>query len=91
MQLSDELMAELDAESRRRGTSRSALIREAITACLAGRREVAVVEQIVDGYRRLPPATPDEWGDVGAMVDRAAVETMQRLDAEERAAGLEPW
>lgn len=33
----------------------------------------------------------DEWGDLSAMTDAAAAETMQRLDEEERAAGHRPW
>jgi hypothetical protein len=33
----------------------------------------------------------DKWGDLSAMTDAAAAETMQRLEAEERAAGHEPW
>jgi hypothetical protein len=33
----------------------------------------------------------DEWGDLSAMTDAPAAETMQRLDEEERAAGHEPW
>lgn len=31
------------------------------------------------------------WGDLSAMTDAAAAETMQRLEEEERAAGHEPW
>ncbi len=33
----------------------------------------------------------DKWGDLSAMTDAAAAETMQRLEEEERAAGHEPW
>ena len=91
VQLNDELLEALDAEAARRGASRSALIREAIAAFLHEARQDVLTRQIVDGYRRLPPATPDEWGDLGAQTQRATLETLQRLDAEERAAGLDPW
>lgn len=91
VQLTDELVELLDAEAARQGSSRSAVIRDAIGAYLADVTEQAITDRIVDGYRRLPPATPDEWGDV---TDQAAVSTeevAQRLAAEERAAGFEPW
>lgn len=91
VQLSDDLLAALDAESARRGVSRSAVIREAVTAYLADAREEAIVRQIVEGYRRIPPATPDEWGDLEAEAEVADEEVLARLNAEEREAGHEPW
>lgn len=42
-------------------------------------------------YRRLPPATPDEWGDVEAVQDEATVELLGRLAVEEQAAGGQGW
>lgn len=91
VQLSTELREQLDLEAARRGTSRSALIREAIEAYLAETSSAAIARRIVEGYTRVPQAAPDEWGDLAAQSDRASVETLQRLDAEERAAGLPPW
>jgi muramidase (phage lysozyme) len=38
-----------------------------------------------------PESTVDAWGNLSAMTDAAAAETMQRLEEEERAAGHEPW
>lgn len=38
---------------------------------------------IADGYRRIPPGVPDEWGDLEAVADRSFREVSQRLDAEE--------
>lgn len=87
VQLTDDLIRLLDEEASRRNVSRSAVIRAAIEAFLAGGREAELTRQIVDGYRRLPPATPDEWADLDALGDRHTVETMQRLDDEERRAG----
>ncbi len=91
VQLTDELLNELDAEATERGVSRSALIREAVETHLTERREDAIGRAIVEGYRRIPPGTPDEWGDLEHMADVAGRETAQRLDEEERAAGFEPW
>lgn len=91
VQLSDDLVARLDAEAARRRVSRSALIRTAVEALLEGSAEAARTATIVDGYRRVPPAVPDEWGDLDRAGETAAVEVAQRLDAEERAAGHEPW
>jgi len=55
VQLSDELLAELDARRAREGRSRSDLIREAIEAYLADDRAAAIDRAIVDGYTRIPP------------------------------------
>lgn len=91
VQLSDELLAALDTEAARRGTSRSALVREAVVTFLHEARGDAVTDAIVAGYRRVPPETPDGWGDLEAERRRAEAETLQRLDADERAAGTRPW
>ena len=91
VQLSDELLEELDAEATARGMSRSALIRLAIDGLLAASREAAITRAIVEGYTRIPPGTPDEWGSLEELADEGTRELLERLDAEERAAGLPPW
>jgi Arc/MetJ-type ribon-helix-helix transcriptional regulator len=91
VQLTDELVAALDTEAARRGQSRSAVIRAAVEEYLAGRQEAELVRQLVEGYRRVPPETPDAWGSLEEFTDQAAGEVFQRLDAEEAAAGQEPW
>jgi hypothetical protein len=91
VQLTEELRHLLDVEAERRGISRSALIREAIVSHLREAGEAAVTGRIVEGYRRIPPTTPDGWGDLEAAGDRAARELLQRLDAEERASGQDGW
>jgi len=58
---------------------------------LAASRERAHARSIVDGYTRIPPATPDEWGRLEEQAERSTVELLQRLDAEERAGGHEAW
>jgi Arc/MetJ-type ribon-helix-helix transcriptional regulator len=56
VQLTDELLADLDARRAREGRSRSELIREAVERYLADDHEAAVDRAIVDGYTRVPPA-----------------------------------
>ena len=91
VQLTEELLSLLDAEAARRGISRSALIREAVIAHLHEAREASISRAIVEGYTRVPPGTPDGWGDLEAAADESTLETLQRLDEEEREAGFEPW
>ncbi len=91
VQLTDELRERLDEEAARRGVSRSAVIREALTVYLTESSEAAITRKIVEGYTRVPPEVPDEWGDLEALGDIAGREVAQQLSAEERAAGLGPW
>lgn len=91
VQLSDELVELLDRRAARRGVSRSALIREVLQDSLAEERAAAIDRRIVEGYERIPPGTPDAWGDLEASSEQATVELGQRLDAEERDAGHQPW
>lgn len=91
VQLREDLLDLLDGEAAQRGISRSALIREAIEEHLAASRRTELGRRIVAGYQRLPQAEPDEWGDLGALGETSTTETLQRLDAEEAAAGLQPW
>ena len=91
VQLNEELIESLDAVAARRGISRSALIRELVIDGLKQGEAAAVGERIADGYRRLPQALPDEWGDPIVTADVATRELLVRLDAEDRAAGHEPW
>jgi Arc/MetJ-type ribon-helix-helix transcriptional regulator len=91
VQLTEDLVEVLDREAAERGVSRSAVIREAIEEHLAHSREQLIGHQIVEGYTRIPPATPDEWGDPEAMLDASVRELMARLDLEERGSGMEAW
>jgi predicted transcriptional regulator len=91
VQLTDDLVRALSAEAERRGISRSALIRTVLEEFLASQAEASIGRQIAEGYRRVPPATPDEWGDLSRMTEQATADLLVRLDAEERAAGLDPW
>jgi predicted transcriptional regulator len=91
VQLTDDLVTKLDIEAAERGMSRSAVIREAIETHIADREHDAIGEAIAEGYRRIPPGTPDEWGDLEWMADVSGRELAQRLDQEEREAGFDPW
>jgi predicted transcriptional regulator len=91
VQLTQDLVESLDALAARRSLSRSALIREFVIDGLRQSTAAAVGERIAEGYRRIPQGQPDEWGDLVAASDIATGELMARLDAEERAAGHEPW
>ncbi len=91
VQLNAALVKRLDACALRRGISRSALIREAVEHLLDDDPEELVTTTIVEGYRRSPQAAPDEWGEVFAVVDTSTSELLGRLEAEERAAGVDSW
>jgi metal-responsive CopG/Arc/MetJ family transcriptional regulator len=54
VQLTDELIAELDARVAREGRSRSDLIREAITGYLGDDLQAQLDRRIADGYARHP-------------------------------------
>ena len=91
VQLTDELVDALSEEAQRRGLSRSALIRAVLLEYLDSQGRGAIGRQIAEGYTRVPQATPDEWGLIGDLTDRATADVLVRLDAEERQAGAEPW
>lgn len=91
MQLTEAQVVALDVLAARRRVSRSALIRSAVDGILADDRERHLAEEIVAGYRRIPPGEPDAWGDVEAALDQNTLETLQRVADEERRAGTAPW
>ena len=91
VEFTDELVGLLDREAARRGVSRSALIRSALEEFLRHDHEASTNRQTVDANARIPPAVPDEWGDLAAMADQASANLLRRLDAEGRRQGWEPW
>lgn len=91
VQLTDDLIVLLDREAARRGVSRSALIRSVLEEFIAADREAEISRQIIEGYKRIPQGTPDEWGDLAAQTEAAHKHVLAKLDAEERAAGFGPW
>jgi len=84
VQLSDELVAALDRQARRRAVSRSQVIREAVEQYAHHDVEAEIDRQIVEAYTRIP-----QEDDPAA--DWAAIEVARALDEEERKAGYEPW
>lgn len=58
VQLDDELLAALDERAQRQGTSRSALIREAVESYLRDHVEAALDHAIVRGYERVTAVPP---------------------------------
>lgn len=91
VQLSDTLLAALDQRAAKRGVSRSQLIREAVEVYVAEDHEAEISRRIIAGYERIPQSTPDDWGDPAAFTAAGARDLHRRLDAEEHAAGHEPW
>jgi Arc/MetJ-type ribon-helix-helix transcriptional regulator len=77
VQLSDALLAQLDARAARERRNRSELIRDALAAYLAGDREAEIDRLIVEGYTREPQTA----GEV------AFIELASRT----MLANLEPW
>ncbi len=69
VQLSEELLAVLDARAARERRSRSELIREALDAYLEADREAAISAAIVEGYTRIPQ---DEHDDLEGWARRGA-------------------
>lgn len=59
VQLDTAMVAILDERAAMRGTSRSALIREALAAYLGSDASAQLDAAIVDGYRHVPPGEPD--------------------------------
>lgn len=91
VQLNDELLETLDHAAARRGSSRSVLIRELLWEGLRQDRDALIGQQIAEGYRRIPQGTVEEWGDLSASNRASRSRVLERLEAEERAAGFEPW
>jgi Ribbon-helix-helix protein, copG family len=87
VQLSSELIAALDVESKKRGCSRSALIRTAIEEHLDRSNEKTKIDRYVEGYRRRPQSDHDRWGQ---LADHDGHDMAQRLDADADADGA-PW
>jgi Arc/MetJ-type ribon-helix-helix transcriptional regulator len=67
VQLSDELVALLDHRVAKEGLSRSEIIRRAIERELADDIEAEIDRQIIEGYKRIPPAEFDAWAEASAI------------------------
>lgn len=81
-----EVIEMLDAKARRRGVSRSQLIREAVDALLSADRRNGLAERYRQAYRVAPADTADEWGDLGAWHAE-----LERIRAAERPREAAAW
>ena len=70
VQLTDELIAALDQRAVQLGTSRSALIRQAVETFLSEAVEAEIDRRILAAYRARPPE--EIWGDLPARAMVAA-------------------
>jgi metal-responsive CopG/Arc/MetJ family transcriptional regulator len=61
VQLDDRLVHSLDREAKRRGVSRSELIRRAATAFLDALDEAEAERQMIEAYRRIPDDVDPAW------------------------------
>lgn len=91
VQLTDELVEELDQVALRRSASRSEVIRDALRIYLSDLKAADIGDQIKAAYSTMPPTTPDTWGDPGTPGDVGSRELLERLDTEEQKAGHRPW
>jgi metal-responsive CopG/Arc/MetJ family transcriptional regulator len=66
VQLTDELLAQLDERAAREGRSRSELIRQAIDEFLRDERKAAIDAAIVEAYTRRPQPEHDPWAEAAA-------------------------
>lgn len=68
VQLSDELVTQLDERAARDRKSRSAVIREAVEQYLEDDIERVISRRIVEGYTRIPQTeAEDPWDDEDAL------------------------
>ena len=59
------------------------MIRIAVRELVERLRREELDRAIVDGYRRIPPGTPDEWGALETEAATSASIMAARLDAED--------
>ena len=88
VQLNSDLLDALDQEAEATGVSRSAVIRQAIEDHLVSTSRALVDKALVDGYKAIPQGTRDEWGITLELSRQNTRRTLERLDAEEDAAGI---
>jgi len=88
VQLNSDLIDALDREAEAAGMSRSAVIRQAIENHLVSTRRALVDKALVDGYTLVPQGARDQWGVTLEQSRQNTKRTLERLDAEEEAAGL---
>ena len=86
VQLSDQIVADLDAVAQADGASRSELIRRAVADLLRERRWQDLDRAANLAYERQPGEPADE-----GFLEAAARVAFERMDRDESAAGFGPW
>lgn len=81
VQLTDELVDKLDELAHKEDISRSELVRRVLRDYVAREDEQEKVRRTIEGYKRIPPGTPDEWGDLDDWAEWSAREAIAE----------EPW
>lgn len=88
VQLTDDLVRQLDRHAARAGVSRSALIRQLLESALADDWRAEASRRLVEGYTRQPQRDGrDAWGDLDAWTETNARRNLAALDEEEDV----PW
>ena len=86
VQLSDQILTDLNALAARDGVSRSEIIRQAVIAHIRDRTWEEWDRVSNEAYARMP-----EDPEVTAWLEAAARTSFKRLDEDERTAGFGPW
>ena len=85
VQLTDTLVAELDAHARRSGSSRSELIRNLLAAGLREARGDDLSRVMIAGYEKVPQREGvDAWGDLAKWSETNRRRNLAALEAEEQ-------
>ena len=75
VQLSDDLIRELDLLAEKAGVSRSALIRDVLTRHVKRESDAEKDRRMIEGYTRMPQSDDvDEWGDLNKLAEWSARE-----------------
>lgn len=84
VQLTDDLVDQLDRRARRLGVSRSRLIRDLLEESLSGERRLDSTRRMIEGYECVPQEDArDEWGDLDAWTEINTRRNLAALAAEE--------
>ncbi|MCL1588854.1 MAG: ribbon-helix-helix domain-containing protein [Actinomycetia bacterium] len=88
VQLNSEILEALDQEAAETDISRSAIIRQAIMDHIASSKAAQIDHALAEGYKAIPQKATEEWNSLLEQSRENTRRTLERLDAEEDAAGL---
>jgi len=81
VQLTEDLVDKLDQLASKEDVSRSELIRRVLRGFVEQEDEQEKVRRYIEGYKRIPPDTRDEWGSLDDWAEWSAREAVAE----------EPW